>query len=84
MGNDKYDKDGRIIVAEYEKYQVVAVYAPNTGKNFVKLPFRMEWDKDFTDFLVVSVMFACFLPRLFAPVRVIMSVLSDVKFVSRN
>ena len=22
MGNDKYDKDGRIIIAEYEKYQV--------------------------------------------------------------
>ena len=22
MGNDKYDKDGRIVVAEYESYQV--------------------------------------------------------------
>jgi len=52
MGNDKYDKDGRIIIAEYEKYQVVAVYVPNAGRGLVNLPLRMEWDKDFTQFLV--------------------------------
>jgi len=52
MGNDKYDKDGRLVVAEYEKYQVVAVYVPNAGRGLVNLPSRMEWDKDFTDFLV--------------------------------
>ena len=98
MGNDKYDKDGRIIIAEYEKYQVstplqllfvctlqlavvgrglvksaifvfllgnlyfltdkvVAVYVPNAGRGLVNLPLRMEWDKDFTQFLVVSWLF---------------------------
>merc|ERR1719238_1176107 len=45
-------KDGRLVVAEYEKYQVVAVYVPNAGRGLVNLPSRMEWDKDFTDFLV--------------------------------
>ena len=68
MGNDKYDKDGRLVVAEYEKYQVVAVYVPNSGEGLVNLPFRMEWDKDFTDFLVVSFTFnITYLPTLFAP-----------------
>ena len=85
MGNDKYDKDGRLVVAEYEKYQVVAVYVPNAGRGLVNLPSRMEWDKDFTDFLVVSFTFnITYLPRLFATLRVIMSVTSNVTFVSRN
>ena len=53
MGNDKYDKDGRLLVAEYEKYQVVAVYVPNAGRGLVNLPLRVEWDKDFTEFLIV-------------------------------
>jgi len=51
MDDEKFDKDGRLLVAEYEKFQVVAVYVPNAGRGLVNLPFRMEWDVAFTAFL---------------------------------
>ncbi|XP_046749793.1 exodeoxyribonuclease [Diprion similis] len=47
----KHDDEGRMITAEYENYFVVCVYVPNAGKNLVTLPKRLQWNKDFKEFI---------------------------------
>ncbi|XP_071819239.1 exodeoxyribonuclease-like [Apostichopus japonicus] len=51
IGVEKHDKEGRVIVAEYEKYYVVGAYIPNSGRKLVRLEYRQEWDTDFLTFI---------------------------------
>src|SRR3989338_2023595 len=41
------DKEGRVIVAEFEKFQLVNVYTPNSQRGLTRLKERMEWDEKF-------------------------------------
>ncbi len=51
MGKEHHDKEGRIIVAEYEHFQLVNVYTPNSKRELERLQYRMEWEDDFRAFL---------------------------------
>lgn len=51
MGKEHHDKEGRIIVAEYEHFQLVNVYTPNSKRELERLEYRMEWEDDFRAFL---------------------------------
>lgn len=51
MNIEKHDKEGRIITLEFEKYFLITVYTPNSGRGLVRLNYRKEWDKDFLNFI---------------------------------
>jgi len=44
MGIAKHDREGRVIVAEYEKFFLLNVYVPNSGEKLVRLDYRQTWD----------------------------------------
>ncbi|XP_032591608.1 recombination repair protein 1 [Drosophila grimshawi] len=47
IGNQEFDDVGRMITAEYEKYFLINVYVPNSGRKLVNLEMRMRWEKLF-------------------------------------
>lgn len=51
IGNKEFDDSGRIITAEYEKFFLVNVYVPNSGRKLVNLESRMKWEKLFQQFI---------------------------------
>lgn len=51
MGIEKHDKEGRIITLEFEKFYLITVYVPNSGRGLVRLSYRKGWDKDFLKYL---------------------------------
>lgn len=51
IGNPEFDKEGRLITAEFDGFYLVNVYVPNSGRKLVTLPKRMEWDSEFLKFI---------------------------------
>jgi exodeoxyribonuclease-3 len=51
IGIDEHDREGRVITLEYENYYLVTVYTPNSGKELVRLDYRMKWEDDFLKYL---------------------------------
>lgn len=50
--NDKeFDEVGRLITAEYEKFFLLNVYVPNSGRKLVNLEARMRWEKLFREYV---------------------------------
>ncbi|XP_016987670.1 recombination repair protein 1 isoform X2 [Drosophila rhopaloa] len=47
IGNEEFDDVGRMITAEYEKFYLINVYVPNSGRKLVNLEPRMRWEKSF-------------------------------------
>ncbi len=44
IGVDEYDKEGRVITLEFEKFYLVVCYAPNSKRELERLPSRMEFE----------------------------------------
>ncbi|HOA96321.1 MAG TPA: exodeoxyribonuclease III [Acetivibrio saccincola] len=51
IGIEEHDQEGRVITLEYEGYFLVTVYTPNSGKELVRLDYRMKWEDDFLKYL---------------------------------
>ena len=51
MGIEEHDQEGRIVCAEFEEFQLVNVYTPNSGSGLKRLDYRQEWDVAFLDYL---------------------------------
>lgn len=51
IGMEQHDKEGRVITAEFEAYYVVTVYTPNSQRELTRLAYRMEWERDFLNYL---------------------------------
>uniref|UniRef100_A0A0B7A5W0 DNA repair nuclease/redox regulator APEX1 n=1 Tax=Arion vulgaris TaxID=1028688 RepID=A0A0B7A5W0_9EUPU len=52
IGHEKHDKEGRAITAEFDKFFLVNVYVPNSGRGLPRLDYRTkEWDVDFRKYL---------------------------------
>lgn len=47
MNIEEHDLEGRVITAEFEKFYLVTVYAPNSGDGLKRLDYREKWDQDF-------------------------------------
>ncbi len=45
------DNEGRICTLEFEDFFVVDVYTPNSQDGLARLPFRMEWDEKFRQYV---------------------------------
>ena len=51
FGDDIHRHEGRVITAEYPDYYVVTCYTPNSQNELARLPYRMQWEDDFRQFL---------------------------------
>ncbi|XP_054736340.1 recombination repair protein 1 [Anastrepha obliqua] len=51
IGNKEFDSVGRMITAEYEKFFLINVYVPNSGRKLVNLEARMRWEKLFQEYV---------------------------------
>jgi len=45
------DNEGRVIIAEFEHFNLVNVYTPNSQRGLTRLKHRLEWDKKFLNML---------------------------------
>lgn len=48
---EEHDKEGRVIVLEFENFFLVNVYVPNAQRGLTRLKYRLKWDSDFLSFL---------------------------------
>ena len=51
MGVDEHDHEGRIIRLEFDDFFLVNVYVPNSQRELLRLPYRMQWEDDFRDYV---------------------------------
>ena len=51
MGLEPHDHEGRVITLEYPDFYYVTVYTPNSQDGLRRLPYRMEWDDAFRQFV---------------------------------
>ena len=50
LGIDKFDSEGRTIIAEYEAFTLMTTYLPNGGRDHKRVPFKMEYKDAFLDY----------------------------------
>jgi len=51
-GEPYFFGEGRVITLEFEEYYFVNVYTPNAQRELTRLPFRMEWEDAFREYLL--------------------------------
>jgi exodeoxyribonuclease-3 len=51
IGVAHHDQEGRVLTAEFDGFFLVNVYTPNSQRELARLPYRMEWDRDFRAYL---------------------------------
>ena len=47
IGITEHDREGRVIVAEFEQFYLLDVYVPNSGEVLARLDYRKTWDAEF-------------------------------------
>ena len=50
IGIVEHDREGRVIVAEFEHFHLLNVYVPNSGEALARLGYRELWDKEFLEY----------------------------------
>lgn len=51
IGIEDHDLEGRVITLEYDNYYVVTCYTPNSQNELKRLDYRMQWEKDFQNYI---------------------------------
>lgn len=51
LGEEQHDKEGRVITAEFANFYFVTVYTPNAQEGLKRLPYRLEWEDSFRQYL---------------------------------
>ena len=51
IGVEEHDQEGRVITCEFDNYFFITCYTPNSQNELKRLPYRMEWERDFLCFL---------------------------------
>ncbi|WP_153558584.1 exodeoxyribonuclease III [Roseimaritima sediminicola] len=51
MGISDHDREGRVITAEFDAFQLVNVYTPNSQRGLTRLDYRQRWDRDFLEYV---------------------------------
>lgn len=52
IGIPEHDTEGRVITVEFEHFYLVNVYTPNSQGELARLPYRLEWEAAFADYLL--------------------------------
>ncbi len=51
LGIPEHDTEGRVLTLEFEEFFLVCVYTPNAQDELKRLPYRMDWEDAFRDFV---------------------------------
>ena len=51
IGIEEHDKERRVITLEYDNFYLVTCYTPNSQNELKRLPYRMQWEDDFREYL---------------------------------
>jgi len=51
MGREEHDQEGRLITLEFDAFQLVNVYTPNSQRGLTRLEYRMRWEDDFREYI---------------------------------
>ncbi|SHS87278.1 exodeoxyribonuclease III Xth [Mycobacteroides abscessus subsp. abscessus] len=51
VGEHETQSEGRIITLEYENFYLVNVYTPNSQRDLARLPLRLQWEDELSDYL---------------------------------
>ncbi len=51
IGIAEHDREGRVIVAEFDNFFLLNTYVPNSGQGLVRLDYRQTWDAEFLSYL---------------------------------
>ena len=51
IGIEEHDKEGRVITLKYDNFYLVTCYTPNSQNELKRLPYRMQWEDDFREYL---------------------------------
>lgn len=51
IGKDEHDHEGRVITLDMGDFYLVNVYTPNSQGELARLPYRIEWEKEFRDYV---------------------------------
>jgi len=52
IGIDIHDHEGRVLTLEYADFFLVCVYTPNSQDGLRRLEYRMQWERDFRNYLM--------------------------------
>jgi len=52
IGVGDHDREGRVITCEFEDFYLVCCYTPNSQDELRRLPYRMQWEDAFREYLV--------------------------------
>jgi len=50
LGIEKFDSEGRTIIAEYDDFVLMSTYLPNGGRDHKRVPYKMEYKEAFLDY----------------------------------
>jgi len=50
IGEKKFDSEGRVLAAEFDKFFLVTAYVPNAQRGLARLDFRLDFDREFLKF----------------------------------
>lgn len=50
LGIEKFDSEGRTIIADYGAFTLMTTYLPNGGRDHKRVPFKMEYKEAFLDY----------------------------------
>ena len=50
FGNEKYDCEGRVTIAEFDTYYVLSVYFPNGQQGDERLQYKLDFYRDFFEY----------------------------------
>lgn len=51
LGIKEHDKEGRVITLEFQDFYFLTVYTPNSQDGLKRLDYRMQWERDFLEYL---------------------------------
>ena len=51
IGVDKFDKEGRFLFLEFDKFYLFNTYFPHSQRELVRLPFKKEFNQTYLDFI---------------------------------
>ncbi|WP_182539614.1 exodeoxyribonuclease III [Fontibacillus panacisegetis] len=48
---EDFEPEGRIITLEFDSFYLITVYTPNSKRDLSRLPYRLEWEERFRNYL---------------------------------
>ena len=51
IGVEPHDHEGRVVTLDMGDFYLVNVYTPNSQNELARLPYRLEWERDFADYV---------------------------------